>query len=716
MAKKFRDKTLASKWVSRVKAARGTRAAALATGRQLLDTLRGVSNTQLDQVLQEKYKEALGFAELYYPVPLTGSYVNSLIPTILRTHPRTLVRPKDASDPIEIGFSNCATALLSSVWVDNQRLQDCRAAVLDSLVYGVGAVVHSWDKYAKRPGARWISARDLLLDPHGSAVPGTMQWMGYERVMPIEVARKEFDKPSLQPNMQSIETDSQVAANPLKGLSVDFDPMAQAALDVAATEDQSAKDRFKVVVIYERAGVPHDESMRISAADFSENEDGGFSGKDRVLVFDAATWELLDERPWGFVLNRGDFPITLVVPTIDPEHSWAYPFLEPVRRLQNLVDMCMSVVANDTKQASRLVNVVNENNCANGAQFLQELADGKQYMNVQTAGAKPEDIFQSKRLFEGDFASLKTLDVAVGMYDNVTNRQGLMSAQNLNYSTATGAEVAQRRTQTSVANPSISVEEFLTQQQIKDLQIAMWLMTGEDVAVLVGSLVGAPTEMDDKGNKVKSYEFWPEDPTIRDIRSVDVWIQPNSTLETSGAERARTIKEIQNSVIEVMSAAKNLGLQADPQKFAEVVPALTLAAVREMQLPDVEQILQRGFKDMFTVAPEALPPEQQPATKGELQQAMQATAQQIMQLVGQQMQQMGMVVQQQGQAIQQLAESVQQIVAAIREQDQSMAAQPMAPTMAPPAAPSMEAPMADPMMAMNSMGGMGPEPGFNGRM
>lgn len=715
----FRDKSLSDRWAARIKSAQGERGEVLRRGANLMSTIRGAPNEQIAKELQEKFKQRTGVA-LYYPVPMMPSYVNSLIPTILRQSPRSMIKAADPNDKTSVGIARCQSKFLDSVWTDSSRLDHNRLAVMQALSYGVGALLHDYDVHAKRPTAVHLDTRCLLLDRFGTQAPSSMSWIGYERVMPIDVARELYDDPKLQPNLQALSSSMGMGRD-----STLPDPMAYPtdtldeqrlakAYDTAQTD--AANEKIKVVVIYERAGTPDDESIPLSDLKRDPDDNGGFSGKDRKLTFDAHTWKLLAEEPWGFTLNRGDFPITLVWPTIDPEDVWSYSLLDPVRKMQDMIDLANSILCNNIKQASRIVYLVNETMVADGPNLLEDLKSGKQFVGAKVVNAKsPDEVFNAKFLVDFDESTLKLLSATMGMFDTTTNRQGLMSAEGLGYSTATGAEVAQRRTQTSVANPTISVERALREQMVKDVQIAWSKMSGEDAKVYCGSLIGEEVKtIASDGKEVVSYAYWPENPTIRDIRSIDVWIQPNSTLETSGAERARTIMELIKTLVELVGVSASLGLQVVPEKYASLIVGPVRTALRELDMPDVEEQIDSAMDGLFQVRPDAMPPDEQAALKGEVQQGMEGMAQQF----GQALQQMQEAVAQQ---LQQISQNMQVLTQTVQQQGQGIAGLAQAVTKLAETVQRHEVALgggagmiqpAQPSMPINSVGGLGAEPGM----
>lgn len=656
----YRHSAMQKKWGNAVRLARAIRSDWIVIGDDVHRVVSGEADTETYRKMREKFGE-MPSTERYTPWPKMSGFVNSLISVLLRQNARVRVRPTDPLDRVAVGRAACDTAFLASVATTTRRNEEMRIAGYDALVYGVGAMLHEYDEHNKSVGCRSILVDDLLLDPHGRAAPSSMAWRGYEQTIPLELARKQYKNPDLQPNVvQGRRTEK-------------LDPNQVARWQMIDEENQR---RFRIVVIYERAGVPLDGSMKMSDVDTKPNEDGGYSGRDRKLTFNAETFELLEEGPWGFTLERGEFPITLITPTIDPRNAWAYSALAPIKRLQYLLDFFMSVAATEAANASRKLVGINSQGAADAETLKSDIAGRKQLVGYLTNG-NPDGIVNQQPLGELSATQLKMLEIAGGAFDEASNRPGLMSSQGTEYATATGAEVAQRRTNASIGVYAGAFEIAIGQLSVKDLQVGHSTMTGEETYPMVGSKIGTKTEaVGTDGKPVITYEFWPEDMTLRELRSIDVFVSPNSTLETSNAERARTILELGKVAIEAIGVGKNLGLQVDTAKMEPILSTPPKLAASLLDVPELEEVFDRNFPGLFMPAPpQPQTPEEMPVTQGQLmpvlQQIQEQSAMQMQQMgeqFAQALQQMQQVNMQQGEMIAQLG----QTVAALAKEVQGM--------------------------------------------
>ena len=650
----FRSAALKERWHTRLQTARSTRNDWLKTGNDIHQTIVG-SLTQDERLKErERYQQENGL-EMHVPWPKMTGYVNALVPTFLRQNGDIRVRPLDPSDDVSRGIARCQTRLIAAIQRDNRRTIHNRLVAYQGLTWGVGATVHGFDKHARRSFARYQSVSELLMDSMGTQAPGTMQWMGYEQTVSLDMARKQWGNAVEANTTASFPQNSEMTAS---------------QREAVASALRESRKLVRVSIVYEAASQPYDEDRPLTTADYEPDENGGFSGKDRVLVFDAENGNLLNESPWGFVLERGQFPITLFTPCIDPDNVWSYSAMNPVRRLQNLLDFMMSCSATDMLNASRQIVGINEDSVEDAEKFVKDLKSLQQRVVARMKGALNVDTaISSKPLTILNENSLRMVSAAGAAFDEATNRPGLMSAQGTEYSTATAAEIGQRRTNLSIANYQIAMETTIAEQSVKDLQIALSTMNGEDVKLLVSKDIGPldPT--------TGEYAYWPEGVNIRQIRTVDVFMRPNSSLETSDGEQARTILETMKTIVETVSAGVNGGLQINPDVYANLIKEPLKAAVRRLDLQEVEDSLDTSLSNLFQQGPSQLPPEQQPATKGEVMQGQQAMMQQVQQVLQQMQQQFAQAFQQmqqvnvqQGQMITQLG----QTVAALAKEVQGM--------------------------------------------
>jgi len=653
----YRNEALRKKWSNQIQLARAIRSDWVKTGDDIHRSISGEADMETYRKAREKFGE-IPSSERYTPWPKMSGFVNALLSILLRQNARVRVRPNDPQDPESVGRASCDTALLASIQTTSRRIEELRIAGYDALVYGNGALLHEYDEHNNDVGCRSILVDDLLVDPHGRAAPSSMAWRGYEQTIPLKLARKQYKQPDLQSNVAQKKPQGRLNNE-----------------DVARWQmaDEANAERFRIVVIYERAGVPLDGSLKMSDVNTDPDEDGGYSGRDRKLTFNAETFELLDESPWGFVLERGEFPITLITPTIDPRNPLAYSALAPIKRLQFLLDFFMSVAATESANSARKLVGINDSGVADSDKLKRDIAGREQLIGYISNGS-PDNIVSQQALGELSDTQLKMLTMAANAFDEASNRPGLMSSAGTEYATATGAEVAQRRTNASIGIYAGAFEIAIGQLSVKDLQVAHSTMTGDDVAPMVGSKIGQKIEAaGSDGQPIVTYQYWPEDMSIRQIRSLDVYVSPNSTLETSNAERARTVLELGKVAIEAIGVAKNFGMQVEPTKLEQILSQPPMLAASLLDAPELQEVFERNFVGLFTPAPQT--PEEMPVTQGQMMQVLQQMQEQTMmqmQQMGQQfaqaLQQAQQIDVQQGQMLTQLG----QTVAALAKEVQGM--------------------------------------------
>ena len=543
--------------------------------------------------------EKLGAGKTWASYPKLHSYILALIPNIMRFQPVQRLRPADPSSAFERGFAANMTQYLKSAQTENRILKHAQVAVYEAIIGGVGCLISGYDAQAGRTYSRAFHAKDLLWDTQGSAIPGSMKWLGREVIFPIAQARKMFNKPDLKANT---------------GTSKESEAMADTLGEFEENDahydhqDPSGGSSIKVAVIYQRGGSPYDEDQPISHIFDPEKpaDDGdAYSDRDRILYFRSGSWELLGEKPWDFVLDRDEFPITLITPTIDPENVWAYAAVDPLIRIQEIIDVCLSFNVNRGNAVSKDLYIARKNSGISEEELRAAIESPKDRKVVFMDGTQydPEDVVH--RVITGDLSESmqKMIQIMDSIFRDVTNYDNL-KANGGGSETATEAEIGQERLQAGLANYSSAIEEGFKDCARKESQLALNFMSGEEMARITGSLVGREL-------LPGQYEYWPEDPTPRMIRGIDVWVEPGSADASSNAEKARAILQLSGRVNEAMGVMANIGMMPSSQAAYEMTFGPIIEAAKLMGLDAMIESI--PGPEHFQAIPQEAPAQAAPA-------------------------------------------------------------------------------------------------------
>jgi len=572
---KFAD--LSKLWEPRLKQAKAIRATAIKHGDRIEDMLRG----KVGEAAKAE-AEKMGMSDFYVQHPKMSSFLYSLIPTTIARDARQMVAVSDPKSEFDVGFAEVGTTLLERIKRNSRRFRQVQYAVWQAYIYGTGALKTCVDRHTREPITRWLDVRDLLLDPSATSAPGSGKWVGEQVTYTIKEARKLFADDTLEANAGE-STRSSSRSSEDEG----FDPdhmLSKPDADAEGSEQQS-KTMFRCIAVYETGARPHDEDKPLldRFEDYKDEEQHGFEGRDRILYFNDKNHNLIGVDQWPWVLERHEHPITMVRPMFDTKNPWSYAAMAPLEHIQQAMSLAMSFNYRRMIAVASDILLLDKDKCVDPEVVDKALKNREDMVVILAKGvANLDEVFKRATIGGLDPASDQILDRMTMIFDEASNYRGLMGSDVGSSPTATGAEASQQRVQTSVAVLSQAVDEAQRDCSVKELQMALSRMTGEDVAKVVGSRIG-PRQPDG------SFKFWPQQPSAAEIRRVDVSVEPGSSSFANKAEQSRFALELSDRLTQAIAAIVGSPTPMEAWMIRSMMEPIRMAARND--LPDFLEII-----------------------------------------------------------------------------------------------------------------------------
>jgi hypothetical protein len=554
------DEKLKTVWSKNLDRCRGIRHQKVRSYASMLSLIRGGMDEELKKAI-----DAYAGGMVHVPYPKVAAYVSALIPNVLARNPVSRVTPRSMEDE-DAGFAIAASKLLEYFASDNRRVEHARLVAMCAIASGLGGFRHCFDRVMKQSSVKYLPIETALWDVSAGPAPGELRWAGYEVTFTIEEARAIFKNDKLKPNGDFGEQASEF-------LTADW----TSKLDGGAAEMPDAKKRgegpcFTTAVVFERAGTPDDEDVCLDDDSVVLDERmgvddwDGYSGKERKLILDAKTGEVLDIRPWGFILDPDELPITFLRPTIDPICLWGTAPIVPLRQMQIALTVSLSYNLTRMRREAAAVWALRKDGVKNADAVVKALQSGSDSIILEIdgmPGMKASDFLSRVEAGQLSPTMIQGMEMVNGVFNDVTNYEGLHSSDSPSTDgTATAATISEARKRTSVMNMAVAVDETMRMVCRKDLQIAMSRMDKKSVERRIGGEAG---------------KYWPENPSMFDIRTVDVFVEPGSTRDGADQERAQQLLGISAKLSEMLAVLGNKGIVFPP----EVEAKLALEPVRD---------------------------------------------------------------------------------------------------------------------------------------
>lgn len=526
-------------WKPRLERSRGIRKERL----ESYDSMMKILGGEEDEAAQKKVAEGQA-KQAWVPYAKLRAYVMSAIPSIIERYPSNRVGAVDWADD-SAAFAACARELLNVIAKENRRVRHMRLVTKDGLAGGLGVFYHGWSQRLGLPFSRHQPLDKFLIDPEATGAPGTAAWMGREVILPLDAARKAFNRDDLGENCM-------IAAG--AGLELDLGTnYAFSGADASAESSMGNRPGFKIAVVWRRAGGPENEDLRIADDEWmQEGDTDGSPNAPKKLILNTDTGELLHSQPWGFVLDREEFPFTLFQPELDPKKAWARGPLEHLRPIQRVLSTALSLGATRAVETAALLYGFDPDSFDDPAKVEKAIEEGADRGAFRMKNGA--DIKRAIQMLDMGSLSpelVKLIDTLNRVVNDLTNYDNLFSSDSSLSGTAHGAEISERRRQTALMNFAVEADETVEMVGKKDLQIAMSRMPRAEVAKRV--------------KKWAQGDVWPENPSIYEIRAVDVNIEAGSMSSAGDEAKATHWQNLSAKLNEFIAIQGNKGRRLKPE-------------------------------------------------------------------------------------------------------------------------------------------------------
>lgn len=558
MSKEQQEKRAAAIWKARLDACHAIRGKRMELLKSVDAAMEGEEAKRAAALAGQSGEtvDAAGNAQIVAHYPKTMAYERGLIPNVLARNSVSRVRPKDGEDSSK-QFSLAATRLIQAVAEQNRQVVHMRRAVKFSLRCGLGPLLHGWDTRNLYPSVKSMHPKFLIWDPESDGTPGSARWMGREIVVPLDKARKEYDAPELAGDDARDDGDSKM---------LDYGdgyPFFSGDDDSAGNEETQG-GRVTLAVVWllgserlDKEGADledveaHKWALRGEGTEFSMAE-------PRKCIIHAKTGKLLATRGWGFVLDRDEFPVTLVRSDIDLGF-WGKGQMSPLLAMQRSLTASLSFHLTRACRAAAAWYLIDPEAFIDPQKAREAIANGADLLMLELKpGYDHKRAIQKIELGELSALQMQAMEVVNMAFNDVTNYDGLFKSDSALSGTATGAEISEMRKKTAVAPIESEIDISAQSCDRKTLQIAMSRMNRDMVTTLIGKLA-------------EPEGAWNERFKVKEIRSVDVMVEPGSSRAGADEIKASRVLEGQAKVSELVSVSGNLGIKFPPEKVAKAL-------------------------------------------------------------------------------------------------------------------------------------------------
>ena len=237
--------------------------------------------------------------------------------------------------------AQCEAAYLKYVWRE-QKLQQAQSQKLDSaLQRNVGYTLVGFDKKKWLPTARYLPARDVLLDSSCGGLLNRSNWMGYKEYLPIE----EF-------KAQNKVTDKELESL-RKHVGSNLSELDHTNLASEKEDKTDFMRLFDVVTVYNvfarnASAVRKVEDGEVEKPSASIVDELNLTTPKLYLKFVKGIFRPVYEGDWPYDLDDDEFPITQLKFNTPVENLYGYTDNRQMRRLDILFD----AVVNDLEHAT----------------------------------------------------------------------------------------------------------------------------------------------------------------------------------------------------------------------------------------------------------------------------------------------------------------------------------------------------------------------------
>lgn len=604
-SKDDREMLKCSAWQKRIKKAEEVQRDWLETGRQIKQFIEG-SQWNPEDDLGSPVNDWMRTTNnrLW---PLFQGYLSNLI----YQRPNVTARAVRSGDEA-LQRAKVNSMLMNYVLRESRYAEHTRLAVSDALIYGAGAKEQRVDPHrGDICVSRWVNIEDVLVDPSANTTIDSVAWVAKRFTMSLSKARRVF-KGALKKGVE---------------LTADKSGDGKKPSSTGKTSERvgTADEMDEVITLYRiylrgddpvlDDGDPDDPDNKTTLEPTSAKVEGSDEKSalqkhleesgNKVITIAMGYPYILDERPWPFVLDHDEFPITFFRAHLYPGKFLPHSPFKPLLPLQKNLNWAMTFMITQMRTMSQTKFVVDQSMFQGNEDEIEKLTSLDDREVIRTNGRFKDAL---ERI---DFGTLSSIPVQMypfmeGAFDDISGFQELFGGMR-GARSATEASIREERAQTNSALMLQAIESAMLEDCRHMLQIMFSVTPLEKVIDIVGEEEALVFE--DPMTRVPVASFWDPEMKPAMIRSeVDVLLEPGSTRRVNRDQEVNDRINLMDRKVNLLNAIQTMlatGIVADQNGLAAILDFIN------KDLEDIAEKMGWSDSDRAKLPPEAfnlLPP------------------------------------------------------------------------------------------------------------
>lgn len=520
--------------------------------------------------------------------PLHYQLKSALVPMLVSRWPKWMVSNLHAAQMDETseeefeGFRQILEALLDKVWQEYDLQQQLRYAVEETIPLGMSAFVVGWDPEKRLPTAQWVSGREILIDPDGGPMASSWRFVAEWREFPIEELKAKYPKFDWDTSDHAIRDEEGV-----------FDKVDVHEREVPTPSDDKTATQ-KIFIVYKRGDMP-----TVGDADTKKGKNPSKRDKNEVIILtDEDEPRVVDRYPWPWVFDIGDWPVEVMRFTFHPKAAHPPSMLRPGHSLQEQASWNLTFFNTAMRLSTIRKVMVNTSYIMDEELDLLESPTDLEFIQVEDPAAfAAVNVVSFMDKFPNEMA--QNLHANAEIYREVMGVNEIVR-ESKSHTTAVDVSLQEQRAQQRLGVYIAQVERLVTNVARKLIQVAMYMMSAEDLTRWLGDLVQAEAT----GEGLVS-EFWAEDGyTPEEIRlERSIRVEPDSLRHVSKDQRVQEMGMMMDRVTGALQLMKDgLGLPLSPTKVAEIQLNFLKRLANEAGIQNVDELFPKSPEELFEQA------------------------------------------------------------------------------------------------------------------
>jgi hypothetical protein len=450
---------------------------------------------------------------------------------------------------------------------------ETRLAISDALIYGCGA---KEQRINREKGdiatSEWVSIKDILVDPDANTNIRTVGWVAKKFTMRLTTARKLYAKAiskeigplTASSGMEEQEKPGSTGKpSEQKGVAGDSITLYRIYLrgDDPVAEDTSEENEPN------KSTLPEGDEKDTHKSALQKHLEG--SG-NKVITIALGYPVILDERPWPYVLDNDEFPITFYRVHLYPGKFLPHSPFKPLLPLQKSMNWATTFAITQMRTMSQIKFVVDKSQMSGVAdEEIEKLVSLDDREVIITNGRMADAV---QRVDFGTISQhpLQMLPLMQQQFDDISGFQELFGGMR-GARSATEADIREQRAQTNSALMLQAVESSMNEDVRHMLQIMFSVTPLKKIEKIVG-----PEELyvfDDAGEPTAS--FWQIGMPVEDIRcEVDILLEPGSTRRVNRDQEVNdriNLLDRKTGLLKMLTEMMAAGLVKDQNGLASIL-------------------------------------------------------------------------------------------------------------------------------------------------